>query len=103
MCNQAKACPESRGIATVSLVWRISIVMSISSQTTQCTRSYSNLTRKRLIAQYAIPLVLRSRRVWSLCRSTFVSVVLFHEGNVDQNSHIWLCAYIRHVLAVTSG
>ena len=49
LCNQAKACPESRGIATVSLVWRISIVMSISSQTTQCTRSYSNLTRKRLI------------------------------------------------------
>ena len=57
------------------------------------------------IAQYAIPLVLPSRHTpaWSLCRSTFVSVVLFHEGNVDQNSHIWLCAYILHVLAVTRG
>ena len=56
LCNQAKACPESRGIATASLVWRISVVMSISSRTTQCTRFYSNLTHKRLIVN--VPMLL---------------------------------------------
>ena len=46
--RDGKTCPESQGIATVSLVWRIQIVVSMCSQTIQRTRFYSKVTPKRL-------------------------------------------------------
>ena len=90
LCNTAKACPESRGIATVSWVWRISIVMSVSSQTTQCTRSYSNLTRKRLIISSYLPTAAQS------LRSAMSSVSTALEEHSEKLDNVFIKDHVIH-------
>ena len=45
----AKACPESRGIATVSLVWRIPTVVFLFNQFNSVYQIRPKVTRRRLI------------------------------------------------------